>query len=62
MASESGDERAGLMNNLRQLAAAAGLVAQGGTEAQIKEAARILTEGRKALYGVLAEDDPAQEG
>ena len=42
---------------IAQVAAAAWQVAQAGTEAQATEAKRILTETRKSLYRLLAEDD-----
>jgi DNA-binding PadR family transcriptional regulator len=42
---------------IAQVAAAAWQVAQAGTEAQAAEAKRILTETRKSLYRLLAEDD-----
>ena len=42
---------------IAQVAAAAWQVTQAGTEAQAAEAKRILTETRKSLYRLLAEDD-----
>jgi hypothetical protein len=36
-------------------------VAQTGSERQIKRAKEILTEARKSLYRLLAEDEPVQE-
>ena len=56
MAGDADDERAGLMGQLRHVAAAAAQVARTGSEAQIKEATRILTDARKALYGLLADE------
>jgi hypothetical protein len=37
-------------------------VAQSGTERQVARAKEILTETRKNLYRLLAEDEPAGEG
>jgi DNA-binding PadR family transcriptional regulator len=56
LAGDTGDERHALMQLLRQVAEAAALVARSGTDAQIKEATRILTDARKALFGLLADD------
>jgi hypothetical protein len=36
-------------------------VAQAGTERQVARAREILTETRKGLYRLLAEDEPAEE-
>src|SRR5689334_16658559 len=47
---------------IAQVAAAAWQVAQAGTEAQAAEAKRILTETRKSLYRLLAEDDDTPAG
>ncbi len=47
----------GLMKAMPLLAQAGKQVAQAGSEAQIKEAAQILTTARKALYRLLSEDD-----
>jgi DNA-binding PadR family transcriptional regulator len=46
----------------KQLGAAALQVAQAGSTAQVAEARRILSEARKALYRVLAEDDGGDDG
>ena len=37
-------------------------VMHAGNEAQIAEATKVLTEARRRLYGILAEDPPAEEG
>ena len=37
-------------------------VMHAGNEAQIAEAGKVLTETRRRLYGILAEDPPAEEG
>jgi DNA-binding PadR family transcriptional regulator len=46
---------------LGQVAAAAMQVVQTGDEAQIARAAEILTETRRSLYRILADDDPAAD-
>ena len=56
-AEKGGDERIELFGMFRQIGAAAMQVVQTGTPAQIKEAQRILTETRRALYRLLAGDD-----
>ncbi len=58
MAGDVDDERFGLAQLLRQVAGATMQVMQAGTEAQVKEAGRVLSEARKALYRLLAEDEP----
>ena len=37
-------------------------VVQAGTEAQIAEASRVLEETRRALYRILAGDEPGEGG
>jgi hypothetical protein len=37
-------------------------VVQAGSEAQVTEARRVLTETRRALYRILADGDPQEEG
>jgi DNA-binding PadR family transcriptional regulator len=44
----------------RQVFGAVGQVAQAGSPAQHAEAARLLTETRRSLYRVLAQDDPGE--
>jgi hypothetical protein len=46
------------MEAIRQLMSAAAQVAQTGTPAQIAAAERAVREARRALYRILAEDDP----
>jgi len=57
---------AGPLIDLREvgfgMAAAVMQVAQTGSERQIARAKEILTEARKSLYRLLAEDEPEQEG
>jgi DNA-binding PadR family transcriptional regulator len=50
----------GLRQVLGQVAAATMQVAHAGSPAQVTEARRILTETRKRLYRILAEDDPEE--
>ena len=45
---------------IRQVGIAAMQVAQAGTDAQAAEARRILTDARRALYWILAEDEPRE--
>src|SRR5437764_91300 len=45
---------------IRQVGIAAMQVAQAGTDAQAAEARRILTDARRALYRILAEDEPRE--
>jgi DNA-binding PadR family transcriptional regulator len=57
---------AGALIDLREVGfgmiAAVMQVAQAGSERQIARAKEILTEARKSLYRLLAEDDPTEEG
>ena len=46
-----------LRRSVHQLGAAARQVAMTGTEPQVEEAGRILTEARRSIYRLLAEDD-----
>jgi DNA-binding PadR family transcriptional regulator len=48
----------GLRHVLGQVAAATMQVAHAGSSAQVDEARRVLTDTRKRLYRILAEDDP----
>jgi len=50
-----------LRNLVSQVATAAFQVAQAGSEAQVAQAAEILKEARRALYRVLAEDEPTDD-
>ena len=45
-----------LIHALRQTAAAAGMVAKAGNDAQKTAAAEVLTEARRRLYSILAEE------
>jgi len=47
-----------LMGVMRQVGMAAGQLAQIGTEEQLEAARTVLTDARRALYGILAEDAP----
>jgi DNA-binding PadR family transcriptional regulator len=55
------DDVHALFAEIKQVALAAGQLGHIGTARQIGEARRILTEARRALYGLLAEDDPEEE-
>lgn len=54
---QSGDPRRGTMSLLGQLAPALQQVARYGTAEQAAEAERIITDARRALYRLLAEDE-----
>ena len=57
------DDLVNLHEQFEQLAGAIGQVARAGSPAQRAEAARLVTEARRAVYRVLAEDDqPAPVG
>jgi DNA-binding PadR family transcriptional regulator len=60
-AEAGGDERIELFGMFRHIGAAAMQVVQTGTPAQIKEAQRILTETRRALYRLLAGDGESEK-
>jgi DNA-binding PadR family transcriptional regulator len=47
---------------VRDVAMAFAQVVQAGSEAQVTEARRVLTETRRALYRILADGDPQEEG
>jgi DNA-binding PadR family transcriptional regulator len=49
-----------LMHLAMQVGIATRQVVHAGSEAQRAEAAKVLTEARRSLYRILAEDDPAQ--
>jgi DNA-binding PadR family transcriptional regulator len=57
--SDESMETAGIM---RGVALAFTQVMHAGNEAQIAEAGKVLAETRRRLYGILAEDPPAEEG
>ncbi len=48
-----------LFGVFKQVAAAAGQVAQAGSEAQLQAARTVLADTRRSLYRILAEDEPA---
>lgn len=54
-----GDGQWALQQEFRQLAMAFAQLVGGGSEAQQEAARKQLAETRKALYGILAEDDPS---
>jgi DNA-binding PadR family transcriptional regulator len=54
---EADEERRDLRSLVWQLGAAAMQVGAAGTDAQVKQAQDVLTEARKSLYRLLAEDD-----
>ena len=56
-----GDDRRAMRDLVGQLAAAAIQVAKLGDDRQAARAVEILTESRRALYRVLADDDEASE-
>lgn len=56
---EVGDQALDLRGLIGQLMAAAAQVAQSGTPAQAEKASAVLTEARRSLYRILAEDDVA---
>jgi DNA-binding PadR family transcriptional regulator len=55
-----GDQTIELGLLVRQIALAAMQVMQAGSESQLAEARRILVEGRRALYRILAGDEAAE--
>ncbi len=58
---EAGAGRRDLRGLLGQLATAAVQVAQAGDEKQVEQASRVLTDARRALYRLLAEDEASEE-
>jgi DNA-binding PadR family transcriptional regulator len=50
-----------LMGTARQVALAARQVVMAGSDAQVARAVEILSETRRSLYGILAEDDQSTE-
>jgi len=57
MATASGEHTLELGSLVRQIGLATMQVGQVGTDAQIEEARKILTDSRRSLYRILAEDD-----
>ena len=56
-AEDVGDGQRALAQEFRQLAMAFGQIVQGGTEAQVEAARKELADTRRALYGILADED-----
>ena len=48
-----------LMNTTRQVGMAAGQLSHAGTPEQQRQAQKVLADARRALYRILAEDDPS---
>ncbi len=59
VSSAAGDDFVGVMALIRQLAVAAAQVSHAGTPEQVAEAGKVLREARRALYRILAEEEPA---
>jgi hypothetical protein len=57
MAEGAGGRTIELGSLVRQIGMAVMQVMQAGTEAQVEEARKILTDSRRSLYKLLAEDD-----
>jgi DNA-binding PadR family transcriptional regulator len=55
------DDVAGLATEVRQVMMAVGQISHVGSPGQIEAASKILADARRALYGILAEDEPAQK-
>jgi DNA-binding PadR family transcriptional regulator len=55
------DDVAGLATEVRQVLMAVGQIGHVGNPRQIETASKILTDARRALYGILAEDEPAEK-
>lgn len=53
---EEDDSRASLFHQMKQIGLACLQIAHAGDKAQTEEAARVLSDARKALYTILAED------
>ncbi len=58
---EAGAGRRDLRGLLGQLGTAAVQVAQAGDEKQVEQASRVLSDARRALYRLLAEDDASED-
>jgi hypothetical protein len=56
-----GEDRLELRSLIGQVAAATYQVAMAGDDAHIEKAKEILTEARRSLYRILADEDPATE-
>jgi DNA-binding PadR family transcriptional regulator len=55
------DDVAGLATEVRQVMMAVGQIGHVGSAGQIETASKILADARRALYGILAEDEPAEK-
>jgi DNA-binding PadR family transcriptional regulator len=55
------DDVAGLATEVRQVLMAVGQIGHVGNARQIAAASKILTDARRALYGILAEDEPTEK-
>jgi DNA-binding PadR family transcriptional regulator len=60
MADEADDAAGGLKSLVGQLIAATIQVATAGTHDQVAQAEKVLTDARRAMYRLLAEDEPTQ--
>jgi DNA-binding PadR family transcriptional regulator len=58
---EVGESTSDVRKLIGQVAAATMQVVQAGSEAQVARASEILTETRRSLYRILADDDPGAE-
>jgi DNA-binding PadR family transcriptional regulator len=61
MADEADDAAGGLKSLVGQLIAATIQVATAGTHDQVAQAERVLTDARRAMYRLLAEDEPKDD-
>jgi DNA-binding PadR family transcriptional regulator len=57
MSGAVGDDLAGLASEMRQVMMATGQIGHIGNPQQLAAASKILTDARRALYGILAEDE-----
>lgn len=55
------DDVAGLATEVKQVLMAVGQIGHVGNTRQIATASKILSDARRALYGILAEDEPAEK-
>jgi len=60
MADEADDAAGGLKSLVGQLIAATLQVATAGTHDQVAQAEKVLTDARRAMYRLLAEDEPTE--
>ena len=61
MSGAVGDDLAGLASDVRQVMMAAAQIGQIGNAEQLEAASKVLTDTRKALYGILASDGEARD-